>query len=66
MDISLNGQRVDVDAATLQELLQQRGYAPGTAIACAIKQEFVSRAQWGGRAWSEGDRIDVVAPITGG
>ncbi|HEV8311894.1 MAG TPA: sulfur carrier protein ThiS [Burkholderiaceae bacterium] len=66
MDISLNGQRVDVAAATLQELLQQRGYEPGAAIACAINQQFVPRAQWAQRELNSGDRVDVVAPITGG
>ena len=66
MDISFNGQRVDVDAATLQDLLQQRGYDAGAAIACAINQQFVPRSQWAQRELSDGDRIDVVSPITGG
>jgi len=66
MDISLNGQRVDVNAATLQELLQQRGYEPAAAIACAINQQFVPRPQWAERALNAGDRVDVVSPITGG
>ena len=66
MDISLNGQRVDVDAATLQDLLRQRGYEPGAAIDCAINQQFVPRAQWAQRTLNDGDRIDVVSPITGG
>jgi len=66
MEISLNGQRVDNDAATLQELLQQRGFELTSAMACAVNQQFVPRAQWPQRELADGDRIDVIAPITGG
>jgi len=53
-------------AATLAELLRQQGYAADAAMACAVNREFVPRAQWAAHALDDGDRIDVVAPITGG
>jgi sulfur carrier protein len=66
IQISLNGHRVDSVAASLQELLQQHGYELTAAIACAVNQQFVPRSQWSQQALADGDRIDVIAPITGG
>ena len=65
-EISLNGQRVETDAATLQALLEARGYDFKSAFACAINNAFVPRPQWSQRELQNGDRIDVVTPITGG
>ena len=65
-EISLNGQRVETDAVTLQALLEARGFDFKSAFACAINNAFVPRPQWPERALQNGDRIDVVTPITGG
>jgi sulfur carrier protein len=65
-DISLNGERLTTDSPTLQALLQSRGYDFKTAFACAINNAFVPRPQWPERALQNGDRIDIVTPITGG
>jgi sulfur carrier protein len=64
--ISLNGKHVETDAATLQGLLLAQGFELKAAMACAVNNAFVPRAQWPGRALQNGDRIDVVTPITGG
>ncbi len=66
IDISMNGERVIVEAMTLQALLLARGYKLETAFACAINNTFVSRPQWPERMFQNGDRIDIVTPITGG
>ena len=66
LTISLNGERVDTPAPTLHELLQLRGYDFASAFACAINNTFVPRGQWPQRALQNGDRIDIVTPITGG
>ena len=66
IDISLNGERTSVESGTLQELLVARGYKLEAAFACAINNTFVPRAQWPERHVENGDRIDVVTPITGG
>ena len=66
LEISLNGQRIQTEALTLQSLLLARGYALQGAMACAINSAFVPRPQWPERALQNGDRIDVVTPITGG
>ena len=64
--LSLNGQTIDTGEVTLQALLQARGYDLKSAFACAVNSTFVPRPQWPERALQNGDRIDVVTPITGG
>ncbi|SFB83626.1 sulfur carrier protein [Polaromonas sp. OV174] len=66
LEISLNGERLQTQAGTLQTLLLERGYELKSAFACAINSSFVPRPQWPARALQNGDRIDVVTPITGG
>ena len=66
IEISLNGERTSAAAATLQALLLARGYKLESAFACAINNTFVPRAQWPDRRLENGDRIDIVTPITGG
>ncbi|MGH6637396.1 MAG: sulfur carrier protein ThiS [Polaromonas sp.] len=65
-EISLNGERMQTQAPTLQALLLARGYEPQGAFACAINRAFVPRPQWSERALQNGDRIDVITPIAGG
>jgi sulfur carrier protein len=66
IDISLNGERIACKACTLQVLLLARGYKLETAFACAINNTFVPRPQWPERTLENGDKIDIVTPITGG
>ena len=65
-EISLNGERIATQAATLQGLLLERGYDLKNAFACAVNNGFVPRPQWPERTLQGGDKIDVVTPITGG
>ena len=66
IDISMNGESLNTESATLQALLVGRGYKLEAAFACAINNTFVPRHQWPERLLCSGDRIDVVTPITGG
>ena len=66
IEVSFNGQRIACEATTLQALLRERGIDLAGAIACAIDRQFVPRPQWPQRTLRNGDRIDVIAPITGG
>ena len=66
IDISMNGERIATEATTLQTLLLARGYKLESAFACAINNTFVPRPQWPERSLANGDRIDIVTPITGG
>lgn len=65
-EVSMNGRLLRTPAATLAELLQQQGYEPQAAMACAINRQFVPRAEWPSHVLQAGDRIDVIAPVTGG
>ncbi len=64
--LSLNGQTLETGEATLQALLQARGYDLKSAFACAVNNTFVPRPQWPAYVLQNSDRIDVVTPITGG
>ncbi len=66
LTLSLNGQPVTTDAASLQALLLAEGYDLAIAFACAINNGFVPRTQWSARELQAGDRIDVITPIAGG
>ena len=66
IEISLNGERVGIEVSSLQALLVARGYKIEAAFACAINNTFVPRPQWPERLVENGDRIDIVTPITGG
>jgi sulfur carrier protein len=66
INISLNGETLQTDAPSLQALLLARGYQLQGAFACAINNSFVPRPQWPDRLLNDGDRIDIVTPITGG
>jgi sulfur carrier protein len=62
----INGAPVQTQAADLQALLLERGQDLNAAFACAINNTFVPRAQWPQRSLQAGDRVDLIAPITGG
>lgn len=68
LPLSFNGEPIDaLDASTLHELLQRRGHdVQARAFACAVNGRFVPRVQWSQCALQAGDRIDIVAPVTGG
>ena len=66
IDVSMNGERIAVEATTLKALLLARGYKLEVAFACAINNIFVPRPQWSERLLENGDRVDIVTPITGG
>ena len=67
MALSVNGEQVASAAPTLAVLLAERGFdASAGGFACAINGGFVPRARWSAQALADGDRIDVVAPVTGG
>ena len=66
LDIFLNGTPVQTRAADVLALLQERGQDLNAAFACAINNQFVPRVQWPQRKLQTGDRIELIAPITGG
>lgn len=66
IEISVNGERRQVEAGvTLVDALTQWNYEC-VRVAVAINSEFVARADYVSRKLVANDRIDVVAPVAGG
>jgi thiamine biosynthesis protein ThiS len=70
MDIFVNGNAVRTDAthlhAFLCEHLPTQGLTLESAFACAVNNCFAPRTGWLQKPLVSGDRIDIIAPITGG
>ena len=65
MRIFLNDDAHDVDAATLSAALDSLGFA-GRKIATAVNGRFVAAPARPKVELSDGDKIEVVAPMQGG
>ena len=66
LEIFVNGEPVHTQAPNLQGLLLERGHDLGAAFACAVNNSFVARTMWSQWPLNAQDRVDVIAPITGG
>jgi sulfur carrier protein len=65
MTLLLNGEPREVTATTLEEALNELGYA-GKVVATAVNGDFVPARKRETVTLNEGDRIEVVAPMQGG
>jgi sulfur carrier protein len=65
MRIFLNDDAHDVEAATLAGALEALGYG-GRKIATAVNGRFVAAPARPVTPLSDGDRVEVVAPMQGG
>ncbi|CAH1650816.1 Sulfur carrier protein ThiS [Hyphomicrobiales bacterium] len=65
MTLLLNGAPQDVAAKTLAEVLAELGFS-GRIVATAVNGDFVPARKRAEMALSEGDRIEIVAPMQGG
>ena len=65
MTLLLNGVPRDVAARTLAEALAELGFS-GRIVATARNGEFVPARKRAETLLSEGDRIEIVAPMQGG
>ncbi|HEY5798509.1 MAG TPA: sulfur carrier protein ThiS [Bosea sp. (in: a-proteobacteria)] len=65
MTLLLNGQPLEVTATTLAEALAELGYA-GKVVATAVNGDFVAARRRESVRLTEGDRIEVLAPMQGG
>jgi sulfur carrier protein len=65
MNILLNQQPLSLPAgASLADALALQALRPPYAV--AVNTQFVPRAQYANRPLSEGDRVEIVSPVTGG
>ncbi len=65
MQLQLNGETVETEAATLDAFLAEQGYADAV-VATAVNGSFVAGPARLGLALSAGDKIEVLAPMQGG
>ncbi len=65
MEILLNQQSTDLPAqASVQDALAL--LAPRPPFAVAVNTVFVPKAQYPSHLLQDGDRVEVIAPVTGG
>ena len=65
MQIFVNGDRRDVEPGTLALALTALGYG-GKKVATAVNSRFVPAPARAATALSDGDKLEVVAPMQGG
>lgn len=65
MKLQLNGEPVEVDLATLADLLQAQGFGDAK-VATAVNGDFVPVAARANVNLTDGDRVEVLAPMQGG
>ncbi|PYE87601.1 sulfur carrier protein ThiS [Phyllobacterium leguminum] len=65
MNIILNGEPHETDAATLLALLTELDLAEAV-VATAVNSEFVSATKRGETALKDNDRVEILAPMQGG
>jgi sulfur carrier protein len=65
--LRVNGVEEEVAAATLAELLTDRGIGPKERfIAVALNGAVVRRAEWQATVLGAGDAVEIVRPLQGG
>ncbi len=65
MRILVNGASREIRAADLSGALEELGYG-GAVVATAVNGEFVPTAERLTARLTEGDRLEVLAPMQGG
>ncbi len=64
--IRLNGEGVPLTAATLADLLAEKGVADGKGVAVALNGQVVRRQAWTDTKLSPGDDVEIVRVRQGG
>lgn len=65
MRIDLNGEGIETHAATLEDLLAERGFE-AACVATAVNGAFIPRGARAAAALQAGAKIEVLAPMQGG
>ncbi|GEB73015.1 sulfur carrier protein ThiS [Pseudoalteromonas carrageenovora] len=64
MNITINGELLNVDRKALVEVLQSFGAVAPFAV--AVNSEFIPQSQHGNYVLNEGDSVELLSPIQGG
>jgi sulfur carrier protein len=65
MRIRVNGRTLEVEAPTLERLIEELGFSEQT-VATAVNQEFVRSKDRGETRLVEDDAVEIVTPRQGG
>jgi sulfur carrier protein len=65
MKINVNGKMHDLASENLHDALQELGFA-NAKVATAINEEFVPAPMRRAQGLTDGDRLEIVAPMQGG
>ncbi len=65
VSIDLNGEPTATETATLADLLDEKGYN-GAVVATALNGTFLPKGLRAATPLSDGDAVEVVAPMQGG
>ena len=65
--LRVNGEAAEIAAATIAELLAERGIDPGARfLAVAVNGAVIRRAEWGAAPLAADDDVEIVRPLQGG
>ncbi|CAM3110672.1 sulfur carrier protein ThiS [Pseudoalteromonas distincta] len=64
MNITINGELLNVNSKALVEVLQRFGAVAPFAV--AVNGEFIPQSQHGNYVLTEGDSVELLSPIQGG
>ncbi|WP_420567669.1 sulfur carrier protein ThiS [Thalassovita sp.] len=65
MKITINGEKTEVAATNMADLLVELGHA-GAKLATALNEDFVPTTARADTPLEAGDRVEIVAPRQGG
>ena len=65
MQLIVNGERKDIDAAHVDALLSELEFE-GSHFVVAVNYEVVQRARWSKTALKDGDEVEILTPRQGG
>ena len=65
MQLTVNGDSVDVASPALSDALELLGFE-SKKVVVAVNETFVARDKWDSYELSPGDRLDVLGRIEGG
>lgn len=65
MQLMINGEKKEVKARLVSDLLNELNYSP-EKVAVAINSEFVPRSQYNTQLINKNDAIDILSAVQGG
>lgn len=65
MQVTVNGERREIAAQTVDALLNELAYE-GTHVAIAVNFEVLPKSRWADALLKSGDEIEIITPRQGG